>query len=335
MPASKGLKNLIALLLGVFIAFAGLALVDSCFRWYMHIPLQGILFFPRADVPDGLGWVAWVPPSGEVRHKKMVGGEVVFDVNYHFDGLYRRITPFQPQQAVERFVVFFGGSNTFGEGLTDEQAIPALVQREAQSFMVYNYAYMGYGPNQMLAKLESGSLPKEVREPRGIAIYQYLDVHIPRVIGSMSVVRWAGGRHPYYFVNAQGELEHDGTFATGRFWTTALYWLLGKSAILEYLKVELPPRLRPEHYDLACRVVKRSRDLFLGQFPGSRFVVVVGLTSGRHDPFVASCLEAGAFEYLDMRPEYDGDPGWTYPRDGHLTAKSARLTAEKILPLLD
>jgi hypothetical protein len=63
------------------------------------------------------------------HHKKSVDGEVIFDVQYSFDDLYRRIVPWQPANDVDKFIVFFGGSQTFGEGLNDEETIPRWYSR--------------------------------------------------------------------------------------------------------------------------------------------------------------------------------------------------------------
>ena len=75
---------------------------------------------------------------------------------------------------------FFGGSQTFGEGLNDDETIPALVQKKTRVHRVYNYAYRGYGPHQMLRMIETNALKDQLKETNGIAFYQYFDFQIPR-----------------------------------------------------------------------------------------------------------------------------------------------------------
>jgi hypothetical protein len=330
MRRSGWLQNAAATLIGLLLAVALVVGIDRLFAWRMDISLGSApAFFPDADAPHGLGWV---PKRDAQRRKRERDGKVVFDVTYHFDEFRRRVTPAPPKAAVDEFVIFFGGSQTFGLGLADDQTIPALVQRAVRTRRVYNYAYGGYGPNQMLRLLEAGQLPGEVTELRGTAFYQFISPHVFRVIGSLRIVTWAGGRHPYYRLNRHDELEYAGSFATGRPITTALYWILSRSALVRHFEVDLPHRLREEHYELTCRVVMKSQELFLSQFPGSRFVVVVALTVKADDPFVTTCLDAEGIEYVDLRPEYR--EGITLDGDPHLSPLGARITAEKIVRAL-
>jgi hypothetical protein len=259
----------------------------------------------------------------------MADGDVIYDVKYSFDDLYRRIVPGQPEKDADKFVVFFGGSQTFGEGLNDEQTIPALAQQAAPSYRVYNYAYRGYGPHQMLRMIETNELKDQLKETNGIAFYQYFHFHVPRAVGSMGYISWAGAGAPYYRLNGEQELEYGGSFATGRWPESLLYWVLGKSAILKYYRVDLPTK-KPQHSDLVCLILKKSKDEFIDQFPGSRFVVIIGMNNVADDP-VEQCLRSRGIEYVDMRDKYDPNAELTYRNDGHFTPKGARLTVDSLL----
>jgi len=307
----------------------------------MHVKPGNSRFFPVNDDPDGLGWTVRDESklqklSGYYshRHAKESGNKVVFDATYTFDNLYRRVVPGQPQRT-DKFLVFFGGSQTFGEGLDDSDTIPAYVQQYAPSYRVYNYAYRGYGPHQMLKKLEMRNLRNELQESRGIAFFQYFSFHAPRVLGTMHYLSWAGAGAPYYRLNTQGQLEYAGSFASGRFFQTWLYWVMGKSAILKYFNVDLPAQLTNTDYDLVCETIKESRDKFLDQFPESRFIVIIGMTSAKKDSFIEQCLETGSIESVDLRAQFRADEGLTIENDGHFTPKATRLTAESLLPVLE
>ena len=164
------------LTLGVIIA------LDRTFGWAANISIKRGRFFPGDRVVDGLGWVQRRPVR---RHRKRVAGQVIYNVTYTVDELNRRIIPYEPPAGAEQFALFSGGSNTFGEGLNDDETIPALLQRAQLTHRVYNYAVRGYGPHQMLRKFETGKLRREIRERTGIAFYQYFDVHIGRVLGTL------------------------------------------------------------------------------------------------------------------------------------------------------
>jgi len=332
---------MIAVSIGSVIAVLLVLAADTAFGWHMDIPVGKSRFYPRGDDSDGLGWTAKderglkkFSDHYSYRHRKVVGDEAVFDAIYTFDKLYRRVVTGQPDHEVERFIVFFGGSQTFGEGLNDSETIPALIQESTPSYRVYNYAYRGYGPHQMLKKLETYKLRNELNEDRGIAFFQYFTFHIPRVLGTMNYISWAGGSAPYYQLSSKGKLEYNGSFANGRFFKTFLYWVLGKSSILKYFDVDSPAKLVKKHYDLVCSTLAKSRDVFLDQFPDSRFIVVIGITSDKEDSFIERCLDTNSIESVDMRDQYTGNAGLQFKYDGHLTPGATRLTARKLLPLL-
>jgi hypothetical protein len=233
-----------------------------------------------------------------------------------------------------KFVLFFGGSQTFGEGLNDPDTIPARVQDSSRDYRVYNYAYKGYGPHQMLKKLETGTLSSEVAESDGVAFYQYFGFHLQRVVGTLSYVSWAGGGAPYYAFGSDGQLEYRGSFATGRFPTTFAYWLLGRSAIAKHFRVDLPRKMTQDHRTLFCRVLQESREAFLEQYPGSRFVVVVSIMNGRQDPIVDECLQPKGIEFIDLRGLESDTKDLAFPHNGHFTPAATRLIAGQLSRLL-
>ena len=336
-------RNVHAVFIGCTVAILLVIAVDRAFGWYMDIKGSQSPLFSPGDDADGLGWTIRVNSEKELEEttrnyslarKKVRDGEIVYDATYHFDALYRRLVPEPPGLDPHEFILFFGGSQTFGEGLNDRETIPALVQKDTLSHRVYNYAYSGYGPHQMLRKLETNTLRDEVTETRGIAFYQYFTFHIPRVLGTMAYIGWAGGAAPYYQLNNKGQPEYSGSFATGRFFKTLLYWLLGKSSIAKYYHVDLPATLTQHHYDLVCRVLDRSRDVFLEQFPGSRFVVILGMTTSKKDPFIEECLETNLIEYVDLRKLKRRKKGLEFPHDGHFTPRAARLIANQLVPVV-
>ncbi len=334
-------KKLLAVVMGCVIAILLVIIVDKTFGWSMNIKESRSRFFPRSDDIDGLGWSAKTEKTlretaGKYSraHKEVFNGETIYDVTYNFDTLYRRLVPGQPDQNLDKFIIFFGGSQTFGLGLNDWDTIPAFVQKDTLTHRVYNYAYAAYGPHEMLKILETYKLPDELIETRGIAFFQYFTFHIPRVLGAMRYISWAGAGAPYYHVNSKDQLEYSGSFATGRFFKTLFYWLLGKSTIAKYYNVDMPATLTHHHYDLVCRVLGKSRDVFLDQYPASRFVVIIGITSAQNDPFIEECLETNNIEYVDMRKHYKSNIGLTFQHDGHFTPKAARLTAQQLAPLV-
>lgn len=76
-------------------------------------------------------------------------------------------------------VLFFDDSLTFGEGVNDNQTMPYRVgMRSAGALRVYNFAFHGYGPHQMLAQIELGVVRDTIDCLPDHAIYQAI---IPRI----------------------------------------------------------------------------------------------------------------------------------------------------------
>lgn len=332
-------KSILALLIGCIIALLLVIIIDKSFGWLMEVEGDDSNFFPKSSDIDGLGWSIRdkdkktfnkITGIYSLAKKKERNGETIYDVTYNFDSLFRRVVPSQPDREHEKFIIFFGGSQTFGEGLNDSETIPALVQKKASSYRVYNYAYSGYGPHQMLRKLETDTLKNEVTESHGIAFFQYFSFHVPRVLGTKSYVAWAGGAAPHYRSTSENEIEYAGSFSTGRFFKTYFYRLLGKSAIATYFNVDLPARLTDKHYDLVCNVMNKSRDVFITQYPTSRFVVILGMTNSSTDTFMKKCLERNNIEFIDTRMLYKEGNDLTFPHDGHFTPKATRIIAQQI-----
>src|SRR5215469_173129 len=63
-------------------------------------------------------------PNVVARHVQTYGKRKLYDVFYKIDSMGRRITPLDDKQPRSKFLLFFGCSNTFGDGLKERQTIP-------------------------------------------------------------------------------------------------------------------------------------------------------------------------------------------------------------------
>ncbi|WP_454063634.1 hypothetical protein [Candidatus Nitrospira salsa] len=201
--------------------------------------------------------------------------QFIYDVTYTIDEHSRRVTPFAASTKLDKFIMFFGGSFTYGEGVKDNQTLPYYTGVAVKKLRPYNYGFHGLGAAEMLAKLESEKLPREVSERKGVLVYVYMDDHIRRTIGSMRLVATWGKHKPYYYLSSGGELKRQGNFVTGRWFLTNLYLLLHESRILRALRIDFPLQINRQHIVLLCRIIKQSQSLFHKQFPNSRFYVLI------------------------------------------------------------
>src|SRR6185295_8703690 len=105
-------------------------------------------------------------------------------------------------------VAFMIDSFAFGEGVNDADTLPQRFS-EANGFRlnVVNLGFSGYGPQQMLARLEGSDLDKIFRSPLAAAYYISLDDHVLRIGG---LTEWSRFDPRYALI--------DGAIArTGRF----------------------------------------------------------------------------------------------------------------------
>ena len=107
----------------------------------------------------------------------------IYSVRYTINDDGLRISPpvVEPELGC---VLFFGGSVTFGEGVEDEQSMPYQVGDLTDNhYRIYNFAFHGYGPHQMLAALEQGRVGKIADCRPTHVIYQAIIPHVERAAG--------------------------------------------------------------------------------------------------------------------------------------------------------
>jgi len=216
------------------------------------------------------------PLSGQHRSfsKRIKTGEYIYDVIYTVDEKGRRVTSVTNRQQRNRFILFFGGSFTYGEGIRDDQTLPYAVGQMAPHYMPYNYGFHGHGPFDVLAKLENIDLKNEVREDSGLFIYYFARFHILRVIGAMHSMRFKYD-DPFYKKNNRDEFVRAGSFSTGRPLQTFTFRVLLYSKILEALNISFPLRISDQHIQLTAECFEQIQKEFKKQYPQGEFYVLI------------------------------------------------------------
>jgi len=279
--------------------------------------------------------LGYAPTPGAVTPAwKRWNGRLLYSTEYAIDEHGRRVTPIANRPERDRFALFFGDSCTFGEGVAQQETLPFFAGQLAPSVMPYNYGFHGYGPQQMLARLESGRLRAEIVEADGVLVYLFIDAHVSRAIGSLGVyTQWADAM-PFYALDASGRPQRHGNFNTGRPLVAMAYSLLGRSALLEAFRVDLPARIDDRHVELTAALLGRSQELFHAQFGPQRFVVVAfpgSKLSGR----LGAALKHQGVELLDFSALLDPDRAeYHIPEDWHPTALTNRVLAEHVVEAL-
>lgn len=239
-------------------------------------------------------------PETEVKITCWKEGEIVYHVRYHFDEYSRRIVPGTGLNDLPH-VIFMGGSCTFGENINDSETLPAQFAALNPGYAVYNYAFIGYGPQQMLALLESGVLRSQIPSMHGILLYGAIPDHVRRAAGSYTALSW-GSDFPRY-VNINDELKRKGSFAQSRRRLTTFYEYLRRSPSLDYVAKYLDAKLsfRSSQWRSFLDIVKKSQSLFREQFHGE-LLVFFWPTSPRSFDSLADSVRSRGIPVLDLEP---------------------------------
>lgn len=255
-------------------------------------------------------------------------GKLVYRAEYTIDKYSRRVTPQKNINARNKFIVFFGCSFTFGEGLQDNETMPFYVSQYASRYRAYNYGFFGYGPQQMLAHLARDDLSGEIQEKSGVAVYTFIDDHIKRAVGSMHVCNSWGKDMPFYTVDSNGRLIRKGTFYRDRPILTRLYLFLGKRQFVKYFNLGFP-RISRVHLKLVVQMIRKSRDIFLEKYPDSEFIVIV-FPGSHYGKMILRDLNKYEIKYFDYSSLLDmSAPGYTIDGQGHPRTHVYRAVAER------
>ncbi len=269
------------------------------------------------------------PPECQATAIHKVNGTLVYKATYTIDEYSRRVTPTDPGSMQDRFILFFGGSFTFGEGVAGTETLPFFCAQFAPRYRPYNYGFLGYGPQQMLEHLKKESITDEVTEDSGIAVYTFIDSHIKRAVGSMHVYSGWGDNMPYYDLAAGNLLVRKGSFRKDRPVVSLLYTLLSKSQVVRYLHLDFP-KIRAYHFRLTAKIIEASRDIFKEKFNSDDFYVIIypGSYYGRT---LAGYLKKAGIKYVDCKSTLNpNDPEFYIDEHRHPSAKAYRIMAEKL-----
>lgn len=273
------------------------------------------------------------PNLKNLREDIIYKGKYIASKRISTDEFGRRIaSPLNQPMNRKMSVAMFGCSYTFGRGLSDEETLPYFLGRLQNNFQVFNYGRSNGGPNDMLAWLESQKLPEQMPKSVGVGVYVFIQDHYYRVIGALGRRQNA----PFYKL-VDGELARFGTFSSEQpIRSFFKNWLsdLRTFSLIKKLKREKfnENRLTQYDYNLFCSIIKKSKELFLTQFPKSQFVILSYDREWYDDKIRSAfyeCIKKNDIQYL----EYIGkqNPSDYSSLDSHPTAIQNRNAANWIL----
>jgi hypothetical protein len=263
--------------------------IYESYLWVTHKP------FRQAQVHDNYTkgvinrkhkYLGYAPLGNTTAsHDRYCSDTMIFNARYTIspDGL-RIPPPYNPADS-EGCVLFFGGSCTYGTGVNDNQTMPYLTGLKTHGrYRIYNFAFRGYGPHQMLSAIEHGMVESIIKCKPKYAIYMALPGHILRAAG---LKIW--DKHgPRYILGKDGKALYDGHFDDGKrkIPTKKAKTSPGKPTLLARVKSELKKsiifkkilqkkkRFKGEHINLFIEIVNKSRHILKMRHPGCRFHVI-------------------------------------------------------------
>jgi hypothetical protein len=194
-------------------------------------------------------------------------GRPIYKVTYHIDGDGGRVTPPAPPGA--DFYVFLGDSFMFGQGIRDEETLPAqFAKLNDGKVRTVNLSAPGNAPNHLVRAFEAGLMDRYRGQPVKAVVVWIIPAQLARVTGDGS---WLGSSPRYEL--SDGKLVHTGSFNEHR-WSHPLaglkYWLGETFAFVGAIGREQRQR---EQADLFVAMMARLRDFAREKFDAPLVVI--------------------------------------------------------------
>lgn len=273
-----------------------------------------------------MGWGA--PRAGRFHDEKTdpKSGAPIFRADYTFDSNLLRETH---SAETGPTIVFFGDSFTFGQGLDDADTLPQnfadLLGRKQR---VLNLGFPGYGPQQVLAELQSGRFDSVIgAQPRLFIFLTAASLHVERTACKPIWVRFG----PRYVLENGKPVLTGPCYAGVRLW--AREWLENMASYRLFVE---PYLQKPTHEDVELYVRILLSAVSLAKEKYGVATLVPYLTNrvylqgtGFSDDEIIRRLREGGANVVDasLLKEEAGGAIITIKGDGHPTPLANHLRA--------
>ena len=271
-------------------------------------------------------------PKPDTTHTgtRTVDGKIIYSIKFNTDVNSLRVTPIDSTKPRNKYAQFYGCSMTFGEGVQSSETLPYYFGKLDSIYHPYNFAYSGYGPHQMLARLETDSPKNIVKESTGIAFYIYINDHVNRAIGTMTNYGYNGGFAPYFY-EVGSELKHDGLFKNARKIRSWFYEVMLKSNILKLFKIGYPFKISEADYELTAEIMAAASRDYKKQFSNDNFYVIIYPTT-ISSSLIINLLRQKGVKVLDYSKLFNPtDKRYAIPNDEHPTALANEVLIKQLI----
>ena len=266
-------------------------------------------------------------------------GKLICSPTFNFDKYSRRITPDTNDSNTSNHLLFFGESFLFGDAINDNETLPFYVAKYTKNYKVYNYGFICYGTQQMLARLESKSLNKEVEFQKGIAVYFFNPISIRRAAGTRLVSSYGEWYKMPLYKQEGNNFIKTGDIISRNPLLTFIFKFLSGSSIIQYfgLKLDLPV-ITDYQIELNVKLIKKSEELYKEQFPESDFHVLIYPTSHYTYPEHKFLIERTIYflkkykiNYLDYSNLFTLEGPFIVKEEGHPSPFANDVVSKKLI----
>lgn len=243
------------------------------------------------------------------------------------DYLSRRIVPFIKSKKIKnKFLLFFGGSRTFGAGVDDDETYPYYVSKKL-GLKAYSYSASGWGPGQFLAILQKKDEYLIFDEKEGIAIYYMIPQHIHRLRGFFP--QYYKSNYPKFIRNGLNRVIYEGNHIAKK--SNIWNFLNKKSYTFKYFFKGIQPILFYD-YHFTADVLNEIKILLNEKKIAKRFIVFLSGSFGTEwKKKIIPYLKKNNIEYVNLDELYPLKIPYTlHYMDKHLSPLGNKILAEEV-----
>lgn len=240
--------------------------------FFLHLAWAEPEIFKTQTVPVPLKM--WRGDVARERVVKFKDGAFAYDIVINRDRHgFRLIEGTSAKKALTQHLFFVGCSQTFGEGLKDDETFSSLISQQLPQTRVVNMGLSGSGPTEHLHLWRTQEMTDFFPEQEGVMVYSLIFGHFERLRRIWRYLSWAPGPRPYY------RRVGDGLEYVGPIEETASFWWAKKVKDTAFEKMWLqatshfiPWQLSGVADELAFYLAHLKKE-YLKRYPRGRFFV--------------------------------------------------------------
>ena len=268
--------------------------------------------------------------SAKIKHIKSSGPMSVFETEYEFDQYGARLNsnPTDP----ENHIVFLGGSNTFGEGVSNEEVFSARLQVDHPKTKIFNLAYRGWGPDQAWTLIKNHKLIQDKKLKSPIFYYIFYPYHLYRTLNTPQVLANTKGMSPQLKI-ADNKIQHNGLMKDSPYFRMKA--ILGEFTFYKALEnVYFNYNNQNDDFTLLLSRFQAIDSEIKKNYPEAKLVIIFSPFFGkmRNNDLLIKKLTDNKIDVIDM-PPVSGD-SFYFPQDRHLNSLGHLRLSNELVPYL-